>query len=129
MNQASRPPAILIVDDDQALCDVLIEILGDAGYAVQCAYDGEAAWTEIQIRSPDLVLSDITMPRLDGVGLARRLANSDSRIPIVLMSAKPYDGAAVDAAFIRKPFEVGILLACITRTLDEKDTARTQAPH
>ena len=129
MNRAPRPPAILVVDDDQALCAVLSEILGDAGYSVQCAYDGEAAWTEIQVHSPDLVLSDITMPRLDGVSLARRLADSDSRIPIVLMSAKPNDGAAMGRAFIRKPFEMDILLACIARTLDGTDPARAPVPH
>ena len=93
MNQATRPPSILVVDDDQPLCDVLTEILGDAGYGVRCAYDGEAAWVEIETRAPDLVLSDITMPRLDGVSLARRLVEAGSGIPIILMSAGPHDGA------------------------------------
>ena len=129
MNQDSRPPYILVVDDDQQLRDVLVGLLTDAGYVVQCAYDGEAAWIDIQGRSPDLVLSDITMPRLDGVSLARRLAETNSGIPIILMSAKPRDGAAVSAAFVRKPFVMDVLLECITRTLEEKDTARGPVPH
>ena len=128
MNQDIRPPHILVVDDDQQLCDVLAEMLSEAGYFVQCAHDGEAAWTEIQSRSPHLVLSDITMPRLDGVSLALRLAEAGSRIPIILMSAGPKDGAAVSAAFVRKPFEMDALLERIARSLDETDPDGALAP-
>jgi DNA-binding response OmpR family regulator len=128
MNQDTRSPHILVVDDDQQLCDVLAEILTEAGYVVQCAYDGEAAWISIQARSPDLVLSDITMPRLDGVSLARRLAETGSEIPIILMSAGPKDGAAVSSAFVCKPFEIASLLERIARTLDETDTAHALTP-
>jgi DNA-binding response OmpR family regulator len=129
MNRASRPPYILIVDDDHHLCDALAELMTDTGYVVQCASDGEVAWAEIQTRPPDLVLSDITMPRLDGVSLARRLVETSAGIPIILMSAGPKDGAAVSAAFVRKPFDMDVLLACIARTLDGTDAARTLAPH
>ena len=129
MNQATRPPSILVVDDDHHLCEVLVELLTDAGYMVRCAHDGEAAWIEIQARAPDLVLSDITMPRLDGVSLARRLVEAGSGIPIILMSAGPHDGVMVSGPFVRKPFEVDALLTCITRTLEETNPARTLAPH
>ena len=128
MNQDTKPSSILVVDDDQQLCDVLAEILTETGYVVQCAYDGEAAWMEIQARSPDLVLSDITMPRLDGVSLALRLAETGSGLPIILMSAGPKDAAAVNAAFVGKPFAMDVLLACIARTLEETDPARPLAP-
>jgi CheY-like chemotaxis protein len=120
MNQATRPPYILIVDGNHNLCGVLVELLTDTGYVVQCAYDGEAAWAEIQTRWPDLVLSDITMPRLDGVSLVRRLVET---------SAGPSEGAAVSAAFGRKPFAMDVLLACIARTLDETDAAHVPVPH
>jgi FixJ family two-component response regulator len=69
------------------------------------------------------------MPRLDGVSLARRLAEAGSRIPIILMSAGPNDGATVRGSFVRKPFEVDALLTCIARTLEETNPARTLAPH
>ncbi len=107
-------------------------MLTEAGYSVQCADDGEAAWVEIQSRRPDLVLSDIAMPRLDGVSLARRLAEAGSGIPIILMSAGPKDGAAVRGAFVRKPFEVATLLDCIAQTLNETDSgmaASTEYPY
>jgi two-component system response regulator MprA len=129
VNQATRPPYILVVDDDHQLCDVLVELLTEVGYLVRCAYDGEAGWVEIQARSPDLILSDITMPRLDGQSLALRLAEAGSGIPIILMSAGPHDGARVHGPFVRKPFAIDVLLACIARTLEETDTARAPIPH
>jgi DNA-binding response OmpR family regulator len=123
MTQDNRQSRILVVDDDHLLCDLLTDILAEAGYTVQCANDGESAWIEIQAYSPDLVLSDITMPRLDGVGLARRLAKAGFRMPIILMSAKPQAGTAECDAFVRKPFELTALLERIARVLEESDTA------
>ena len=128
MNQDGRQPHILVVDDDHHLCDVLAEILTEAGYTVQCAHDGEAAWDEIQSHSPDLVLSDITMPRLDGVSLALRLVEAGSRVPIILMSAGPPDGEDVSVAFVRKPFEMDTLLERIARVLEETDPAPAPLP-
>ena len=129
MNQDTRPPSILVVDDDHHLCEALAELLADAGYVVQCAQDGEAAWDEIQSHVPDLVLSDITMPRLDGVSLALRLAETDSPIPIILMSAEPRAGTEVGADFIRKPFEVDVLLARIAQALEEPYSTRLFTRH
>ena len=129
MNQDSRQPHILLVDDDHHLCDVLAEILTDAGYQVHCAHDGEAAWEEIQSHSPDLVLSDITMPRLDGVSLALRMVEAGSRVPIILMSAGPPDGADVSAAFIGKPFAMDAVLERIARVLDETGSTHVPTRH
>ena len=128
MNQDDRQPHILVVDDDHHLCDVLAEILTEAGYQVQCAHDGEAAWTEMQAHAPDLLLSDITMPRLDGVSLALRLVEAGSRVPIIFMSAGPPDGTDVGAAFIHKPFEMDPLLERIARVLEETGPAPAPIP-
>ena len=128
MNQDGWQPHILVVDDDHHLCDVLAEILTEAGYQVQCAHDGEAAWAAMQAHAPDLLLSDITMPRLDGVSLALRLVNAGSRVPIILMSAGRLDGEDVSVAFIRKPFELGPLVARIARVLEETDPAPAPIP-
>ena len=59
---------VLVVDDDRLLCNLLTELLTEAGYTVQCADDGEACG-QIQRSSPDVVLSDIKMPRLGGIDL------------------------------------------------------------
>ena len=109
---------VLVVDDDRPLCEVLAEILTEAGYAVRCVYDGEAAWLAIQTQPPDLILSDITMPRLDGISLARRLAETGSSIPIILMSSAVTAVAGVSGEVVRKPFALDVLLARIASALD-----------
>jgi DNA-binding response OmpR family regulator len=115
-------PRILVVDDDRDLCGLLVAVLTGAGYAASCANDGEAAWVEILRHSPQLVLSDITMPRLDGLGLARRLLARGSVVPIILMSAGDGGGAAaLGIAFVRKPFDLDHLLARIAQVLEHAD--------
>jgi len=110
--------SILLVEDDRDLCEVLSELLSQAGYDVRCAHDGEEAWVDVQRDPPDLILSDIRMPKLDGIDLASRLISGGYRTPIILMSASHLDQIGVSAAFIRKPFEFDRLLAVIARALD-----------
>ncbi len=123
MHHDGRPPRILVVDDDRALCAVLLDILIATGYSTTCAYDGEAAWVDIQRDPPHLVLSDIAMPRLDGLGLARRLLTDGHAMPVILMSAGDGSGAAeLGVAFVRKPFDLDDLLVRIARVLADTGT-------
>jgi DNA-binding response OmpR family regulator len=118
---------VLVVDDDRLLCDLLTELLTEAGYTVQCADDGEAAWAELQRSSPDLVLSDIKMPRLGGIDLASRLVSGGYMTPIILMSAGHHDWTGVSAHFFRKPFNFDHLLAAIAAVLEPPTPRRSSA--
>ncbi len=118
---------VLVVDDDRQLCELLTEFLTEAGYAVQCADNGEAAWAELQRSSPDVVLSDIKMPRLGGIDLASRLISGGYTTPIILMSAGHHDWTGISASFIRKPFDFDRLLATIAAVLDPPTPRRTRA--
>lgn len=120
-------PTVLVVDDDRQLCELLTELLTEAGYAVQCANDGEAAWAQLQRSSPDVVLSDIKMPRLGGIDLASRLLSGGYTTPIILMSAGQDDWAGVSASFIRKPFDFDQLLATIATALKPPTPRRPSA--
>jgi DNA-binding response OmpR family regulator len=120
-------PTVLVVDDDRLLCELLTELLTEAGYTVQCAEDGEAAWAALQRSSPDIVLSDIKMPRLGGLDLASRLISGGYATPIVLMSAGYDDRAGISASFIRKPFDFDDLLATIAAVLNAPRPRRTSA--
>lgn len=120
-------PSVLVVDDDRFLCDLLSELLAEAGYTVGCAHDGEEAWANILRGPPDVVLSDITMPRLDGIGLASRLASHGYATPIILMSAGHNELAGVSATFIRKPFDLDHLLAALANLLRHPPTRRADA--
>lgn len=95
---------ILIVDDERHIVEVLAGLLEDEGYAVRRAYDGEAALRAVEAAPPDLVLSDVMMPRLGGVELARRLISLG--IPVVLMSAAVADPGLPGVAFVSKPFDL-----------------------
>jgi CheY-like chemotaxis protein len=119
--------SVLVVDDDGDVCELLSELLSQAGYDVRCAHDGEEAWADVQRNPPDLILSDIRMPKLDGIDLASRLISEGYRAPIILMSASHMDRTGVSAAFIRKPFAFDHLLAVITRVLDTPAAQRGPA--
>jgi CheY-like chemotaxis protein len=110
------PPSILVVDDDPSLRHVLVEAFMDAGYAVEQASDGLMALKQIAQRMPDLILTDVRMPQLDGIGLATTLAPHAPPIPIILMSAHPVPHDCV-LPFIRKPFTLEALLTQMARTL------------
>ena len=110
------PPTILVVDDDPDLRDAVALALVHAGYAVEEADDGVAALERIARQAPDLILSDVRMPRLDGIGLVTALAQHTPAIPLILMSVDPHPpGCALP--FIRKPFAVNALLTLLARTL------------
>lgn len=125
------PPAfysVLVVDDDRDLCDLLDALLSAEGYRGRCVYDGEAAWAAVQQDPPDLILSDIKMPRLDGVNMDLRLAEAAHGIPVILMSAGFDDWAGVASVFLRKPFNVEDLLASIAVVIKERDQRRMTEP-
>ena len=110
------PPTILVVDDDSGVRHVLVEALVDAGYAIEQASDGLIALRLIAREVPDLILSNVRMPGLDGIGLATILAPHTPPIPIILMSANPLPYGCAQP-FIRKPFELEALLTLMARTL------------
>src|SRR6476659_9650847 len=110
------PPTILVIDDDAELCQSLADALRDVGYLAEQADDGIAALEQIAAQVPDLILSDVRMPRLGGIGLARVLAPHTPSIPIILMSATSLPSDCALPA-LRKPFTVEDLLTLMARTL------------
>ena len=110
-------PLVLIVDDEPLIRQVLADLLSDEGYRVASAADGREALALASEQSPDLVLSDVTMPRLDGVALVRALRAAGCRVPVVLVSA---NYAAVDlpgVRFVPKPFDLDAIITAVERSL------------
>jgi CheY-like chemotaxis protein len=116
------PPTILVVDNDPGLRHVLVEALVDAGFAVEQASDGLLALRQIARQVPDLILSDVQMPHLDGFGLATTLAPHAPAIPIILMSGNPLPHDCL-LPFISKPFALEALLTLMARTLPVSSVA------
>ena len=105
---------VLVADDDPDIGAFLTDLLTAEGYAVRCAPDGAAALTDVLRARPDLVLSDVQMPRLDGLALAARLRPLG--VPVVLMSAS-FFVAVPDLPFVGKPFDLVALLDAVARAL------------
>src|SRR3954467_15409563 len=85
---------ILIVDDDPTGRSTLAELLRDEGYAVETAADGFKALPKLEEQAPDLVLTDLHMPGMDGLELMQRVWEDDPERAVVMMTA---DGS-VDTA-------------------------------
>jgi two-component system, cell cycle sensor histidine kinase and response regulator CckA len=115
---------ILVVDDEPVVRQVAARILTEEGYTVLEAADGLEAFDLVQLRADalSLVLSDIVMPRLNGIELAERLSVSYPSLPLVLMSAYgalqlTERGLASPCAVLAKPFHPARLLEEVRRCL------------
>lgn len=118
---------VFIIDDDLGLQTVLEISLRDAGYNVIAANDGKEGIERLRTLKPDLVISDIMMPQLDGVQVFELIKErlQDEGIPIIIMTAlnrKAWfaDLEAEGALFMQKPFEMDRLLATIEMLLDDE---------
>ena len=83
----SGTPSVLVAEDEAPIAAVLVDHLAEAGFAVRHARDGAEALAEIERDPPDLVISNVKMPRVDGVELARRARERAVPIPVVLIGA------------------------------------------
>ena len=121
----SRPPNILIADDDRFIRDLLETYLTDAGCNVRSYANGSQAWDAIQEDHPDLVLLDIRMPQMDGLTVCNMLKNNPDTqfIPVVIVTALDAEDEELNAIeagaddFITKPFNSVILLTRVRSLL------------
>ena len=120
-------PRVLVVDDDPGVRYTLRDILETDGATVEEAADGAQALECIRAREFDLVISDLRMPRLDGLELLRRLQARSGRAPapkVVMVTAHGSERQAVEAMkagaydYFKKPFENDELMAVVRRALD-----------
>ena len=104
---------ILIADDEKDILEVMAKKIKASGYKVITAHDGEAAWEKIQKEDPDVILLDLTMPKMDGFNVCRIL-KYDKKFqdtPIIMLTARDQDidkksGGDVRAdAYLTKPYD------------------------
>lgn len=116
---------IILVDDELHVSQILGRRLAREGYRVETARDGFDALERIAAEKPDLVISDLQMPRLDGVGLALALADDPAArdVPIILLTARGHrvDQDAVSRTRIirlmAKPFSAHEMVAVVAEVL------------
>ncbi len=113
------PPAILVVDDEHDIADALADLFYEEGYAVCTAYDGQEALRLVQQDPPDVVLSDVRMPKVTGPALVQRLQRQGYEMPVILMSAIYADVDLPGVRFIPKPFDLDHVLSVVEHVLHE----------
>jgi two-component system KDP operon response regulator KdpE len=113
---------ILVVDDEPQITRVLKTSLSSQGYGIRTAADGEEALQMMRDWAPDLIVTDLRMPNMDGLELCRRV-RSESRIPIIVLSVKGEETIKVEALdagaddYVTKPFNMNELVARIRAAL------------
>tara|TARA_Y100001968_G_scaffold248165_1_gene232689 strand:+ start:12920 stop:13648 length:729 start_codon:yes stop_codon:yes gene_type:complete len=129
------PSRVLLVDDEPGLRTAVQTYLKDEGFDVTTAIDGEEGWEKAQQLMPDLIISDVMMPRCDGYGLLKRL-REDERLggtPVIFLTAK---GMTIDRTqgylagvddYIPKPFDPDELVARVRNVLNRQERLLKEA--
>src|SRR5271154_3778755 len=113
---------ILVVDDESQITRVLRTSLSSHGYDIRVANDGETALEIMKDWTPDLVITDLAMPNMDGLELCRRL-RTKTQIPIIVLSVRGEEKTKVQALdagaddYVTKPFGIEELLARVRANL------------
>ncbi len=110
---------VLVVEDDRGLAEALADTLDVAGYQARVAHNAAQALSALEEGSPDLVVSDVHMPGMDGHALLRTLKTRDPELPVLLMTAYASVPKAVEAMragaadYLVKPFEAAALVSAV----------------
>src|SRR6202521_5797957 len=119
---------ILIVDDEESTRELFAELLQRWGYEVDQTSDGHGALKLAGEMHPDLIISDLVMPKLDGLALVRALREEQPDTPVVIIAGKGSMDAAVEAVregvfdFVEKPLDPARLKVILQRALEKKQT-------
>ena len=117
--------SVLVTDDEEGVRDVIAMTLStaSAGYDVATAGDGPAALEMLRARAFDLLITDLKMPRMDGLALIREARLIVPDLPAVIITAVPSEASAIDAinigisGYLTKPFRVPHILDVVARAI------------
>jgi two-component system response regulator HydG len=127
MTKQNGKARVLVVDDEESARSGLSRLLSGEGYDVDTAEDGAAALAVAADSPPDIVITDVKMPRMDGIALLTKLREQDKSLPVIVMTAVTDVGQAVAAMregaadYIAKPIDFDALAIVIARALERRD--------
>jgi len=122
---------LLLVDDEPGLREAVKAYLGDSGFTVETANNGQEGWEKLQNWTPDLVITDIMMPHVDGYQLLSQM-REDPRlkaIPVVFLTARGMKSDRIQGyqarcdAYLSKPFDPEELVAIVENLLDRRSSS------
>ena len=124
-------PTVLVVDDSPIIRELLQLALHEAGFAVVEAEDGEAATALLQRQAPQVIVSDLSMPRMDGLALLDHLRSqpAQGRIPVLMLTVETQPEARAAArshgasAFMNKPCRAPDLVSAVVRLCEQHGIA------
>jgi len=125
------PRSVLVVDDEASMRHLLAVILTDHGYEARAVGSAEEALRELEAREYDVVVTDVRMPRMDGIALLRAVQAAQPEVTVVVMSAYGSHDAALEAMkagaydFLPKPFKPDEVVLCL-RKAEERERLRRE---
>ena len=118
---------LLVVDDEKNLRMVVQKEMSRQGHEVETASDGEAAWEMLEQQDFDVLLCDINMPRLDGIGLLRRLREKSQNMPeVIMLTGQATVESAIEAMklgaydYLTKPYRITELAVLVTQSAEKQ---------
>jgi CheY-like chemotaxis protein len=116
---------ILVVEDDFGLRETLKDVLGQAGYTIDLAENGQIALDKIRTGPlPDLILLDLMMPIMGGRQFLKAMKNETVKIapiPVMIVSGEYWDRRPSDDNFVKKPCDIDVLLKLVSACLSESN--------
>ncbi len=147
MNEFNRPPAenpagelppgqpgfrILVVEETSDLRQLTAEVLADAGYQVEVAEDGEAAWSALQLHTCDLLITGQFLPKVSGVELLKKIHTARMTLPVIMATEiLPTWEFALHpclqaVTMLRKPYTIERLLGAVKNVLPETTSGHAE---
>jgi len=128
-------PHLLLVDDEPGLREAVKDYLEESGFAVQVASNAREGWDLLQQSTPDLVISDIMMPQVDGYQFLKQMREDPrfKRLPVIFLTAKGMTTDRIQGyqsgvdAYIPKPFDPDELVAIVENLLERRPVSQPVA--
>ncbi|MEA2040198.1 MAG: response regulator [Thermodesulfobacteriota bacterium] len=123
-----RSKKILVVDDEKGIRFLLSEVLLSKGFEVCMAKDGQESLDQLEKDNFDLVITDINMPRLDGIAMLKTMKKSGRREKVIVMTANPSDKRLLGTdvpdvlAHLHKPFNINSFLNTVVVAMANAET-------
>lgn len=130
MDQTAK--TVLVIDDDREIASTIQSVLTHAGYQVTLASNGVEGQRQIEALKPDLVITDMMMPRMGGFPVLEYLRSLEERPKVIMITAnegsrhKAYAEMLGVSDYLRKPFPMEVLLESVRRALGPQEVAESK---